>query len=54
MKQAFEYFRDQSNLSTLHSMRLDNREAIENASVRLKVAEVVNGFTAFGFSEEAN
>ena len=35
-------------------MRLNSKEAMENANVRLKVAEVVNGFTAFGFSEEAN
>ena len=54
LRQAFEYFKDQENLSSLQSMRLNSKEAMENANVRLKVAEVVTGFTAFGFSEEAN
>ena len=35
-------------------MRLNNKDAIEDENVKLKVAEVVNGFKAFGFSDEAD
>jgi hypothetical protein len=34
-------------------MKLNQNESLQNGNVKLKVAEVVNGFTAFGFSEEA-
>lgn len=34
-------------------MRLNNKESIDNQNVRLKVDEVVNGFKAFGFQDEA-
>jgi len=49
LKLAFDYFRDQSNIATLESMRLNNKESIESQNVKLKVDEVVNGFKAFGF-----
>ena len=34
-------------------MRLNNKESIDNSNVKLKVDEVVNGFKAFGFQDEA-
>ncbi len=54
LRQAFDYFKDSTNIETLEAMRLSNKDAIEDQNVRLKVAEVVNGFKAFGFSDEAN
>ncbi|CDW76108.1 UNKNOWN [Stylonychia lemnae] len=53
LKLAFDYFRDQTNIATLESMRLNNKDSIDSQNVKLKVDEVVNGFRAFGFSDEA-
>ena len=53
MKQAFDYFRDAANFSSLEVMKLNQQQSLNDSSVKLKVAEVVNGFTAFGFSAEA-
>lgn len=34
-------------------MRLNNQESMNSQNVRFKVEEVVNGFKAFGFQDEA-
>ena len=53
MRQAFDYFRDQANIQNLESMRLNNQESMASQNVKFKVEEVVNGFKAFGFQDEA-
>ena len=48
LNQAFDYFRDPTNFSSLETMKVDQKAG------KIKVSEVVNGYTAFGFKNEAS
>ena len=52
MKEAFEYFKQPENFSALQSMK--SEASIQKKVVtNLKVSEVINGYTSFGFKNEA-
>lgn len=52
MKEAFEYFKQPDNFSALQSMKSESKNQ-KKAVTKLKVSEVVNGYTSFGFKNEA-
>lgn len=55
LKEAFKYFSDPKNFNSLDVMKVDQRgnQAGQESQNLLKVEEVVNGYTSFGFKNEA-